>query len=78
MKKKTMEEIENQNKNLKEALDYAKSIIWNYEADIKATRETFPSLPLEKDLADYGFCQGVAYREALSDIERMERVGKFN
>jgi hypothetical protein len=46
----------------KEALDYATSIIMNYESDIK-----------EAGYADEGFCQGVIYRDALKRIEELRR-----
>lgn len=50
---------------LKRALDYACTIIRNYQADIRHGEER-----VGVDLVVKGFCQGEAYLKALEDIER--------
>lgn len=57
-------------KNLEEALDYAISIIENYQMDIRSSKETMPSLGI--NLAEKGFCQGKVYKEAIEDINKIK------
>lgn len=49
------------------ALDYAKQIIQNYEADVKAGAWTGVNLEA------VGFCQGETYKDALQTIDRILR-----
>ena len=59
------------------ALDHALRIIECYETDIRGSNDLGLSLPLEKSLAEYGFCQGYLYmtaREFIRSVARGEKT----
>lgn len=67
-----IEWIEGVAKNRGSALEHAKLIIENYEMDIK--NSDWVGINLEAK----GFCQGSAYKNALSVIEKLEKEEKQN
>lgn len=54
--------------SIETALNYAISIIRNYELDIKNSKEDF-----NIDLVKMGFCQGTVYENAIRDIKREKK-----
>lgn len=54
--------------NLKAALDMARTVIGNYEAEIRGAADL-----IGVDLVEKGFCQGRVYKNALAMIDRIEK-----